>query len=247
MCIHIGRDMDIFTLEKVDSTNNYVKNNLDKLDDRTVVRALRQTSGRGRLSRSWVDLGEGNVFLSFVLKPSASFNEIYSNLTQYLSVILCKLLEKYGLKPQIKWPNDVLISGKKIAGILSETVVQGTKCKGIVLGIGINLNAQQEDINMISDKIATSLNIELKSKINAEGFINELVELFYKDYDEFLKKGFEFIKSEYIARAYFLGSEITVKGFSDSKSGLAKEINSRGELILEKDNKEFVLTIGDIL
>ena len=87
--------------------------NISALEDRTVIHAIRQTSGRGRLNRSWIDLGEGNLFMSIVLKPSNTFNEIYPNITQYLSVSLCKVLETYGLKPQIKWPNDVLINGKK--------------------------------------------------------------------------------------------------------------------------------------
>lgn len=239
--------MNIITLEEVDSTNIYAKTNLEALDDKTVIRALRQTSGRGRLSRTWVDLGEGNIFLSFILKPSNNFSETYSNLTQYLSVVLCKIFEGYDLQAQIKWPNDVLIDGKKIAGILSETIMQGQKFKGIVLGIGINLNAKQEDINNIPDKIATAFNIELGHTIDADLFVEKLVEEFYKNYDKFLAKGFEFIKSDYISRTHFLGSEITIKGFSDIKRGIAKEINNRGELVLEDNKTEFVLTIGDIL
>ena len=64
--------------------------NISALEDRTVIHAIRQTSGRGRLNRSWIDLGEGNLFMSIVLKPSNTFNEIYPNITQYLSVSLCK-------------------------------------------------------------------------------------------------------------------------------------------------------------
>ena len=239
--------MSIITLENVDSTNVYAKNNLEILDDKTVIHALRQTSGRGRLNRSWVDLGDGNLFLSFVLKPSNKFSETYSNLTQYLSVVLCKLLESYGLETQIKWPNDVLINGKKIAGILSETVMQGNSFKGLVLGIGVNLNAKQSDINNIPDKIATSLNIETQQFIDMNKFKDDLISSFYKNYEEFLEKGFEYIKSDYISRASFINTEITVKGYNQTTTGKAKEINSNGELILENNGKELVLTIGDIL
>ena len=126
--------MEKIYLSEVDSTNLYAKSNLENLADKSIIHAAIQTAGRGRLQRTWVNLGEGNLFMSFVLKPSNSFNEIYSNLTQYLSVVLCYVLEEYGLKPQIKWPNDVLINGKKIAGILSETVMQGSNFKGLVLG-----------------------------------------------------------------------------------------------------------------
>lgn len=240
-------EMKLITLEKVDSTNIYAKNNLEVLDDKTVIHALSQTDGRGRLTRKWVDLGDGNLFLSFVLKPSNSFNEVYSNLTQYLSVVLCKLLEEYSVYPQIKWPNDVLINGKKIAGILSETVMQGNNFKGLVLGIGVNLNAKQCNINAIPDKIATSLNIELNKNIDMYEFIQRLTDKFFADYNEFLAKGFEFIKSDYISRASFLDTEVCVQVFNETKRGMAKSINNSGELVLEKDGKEFVLTIGDIL
>jgi len=240
-------EMKIITLEKVDSTNIYAKNNLDVLDDRTIVHALNQTLGRGRFDRKWVDLGEGNLFLTFVLKPSNTFNEVYSNLTQYLSVILCELLEEYGLQTQIKWPNDVLINGKKIAGILSETVMHGSTFKGLVLGIGVNLNAKPDDINAIPDKIATSLNIELNKNIDMYEFIQRLSDKFFANYDEFLAHGFEFIKKNYISRVSFLETEISVQVLNEVKSGLAKSISDSGELILENNGKEFVLTIGDIL
>ena len=239
--------MNLITLDTVDSTNIYAKANLEVLSDKTVIRAIRQTSGRGRLSRLWVDLGEGNLFLSFVLKPSGKFSEVYSNLTQYLSVVLCKLFEEYGLKPQIKWPNDVLIGGKKIAGILSETVMQGSNFKGLVLGIGVNLNAKQKDIDNIPDKVATSLNLEVNKNIDCEDFMNKLISKFFTDYDKFLSKGFEFIKSDYISRTEFLDTEISVKGFNSEVCGIAKDINNSGELVLENNGKEFVLTIGDIL
>ena len=189
-------NMEIIQLDTVNSTNSYAKLNIDTLHDRTVIHALHQTSGRGRLNRSWVDLGEDNLFMTIVLKPSDTFNEIYPNLTQYLSVCLCKVLEKYGLNPQIKWPNDVLINGKKIAGILSETVIQGSKFKGIILGIGVNLNAKQEDANAIPDRVVTSLNLELNKKVDMQGFLQKLLEEFFANYDEFLAKGFIFIRNK---------------------------------------------------
>ena len=76
--------MELITLKEVDSTNNYAKRNLEIFSDRTVVRALRQTSGKGRLNRSWVDLGEGNLFFSTVLKPSDKFCDIYANLSNII-------------------------------------------------------------------------------------------------------------------------------------------------------------------
>lgn len=239
--------MKVIELDQVDSTNSYAKSKCTVLPDRTVVYAHKQTAGRGRLERSWVDLGEGNLFMSFVLKPSNEFNEIYPNITQYLSVTLCKVLESYGLKPEIKWPNDVLIQGKKIAGILSETVMQGSTLKALVVGIGVNLNSNQKLIDEIPNKIATSLNIEVGKSVDLKDFMTKLVDKFFENYDEFLEHGFVLIKEDYINRNCFLNKELNVQIFNNIESGLAKSINDKGELILLKDDKELVLTIGDIL
>lgn len=238
----------VIQLEEVDSTNSYGKKHIDECEDKTAIITKKQTSGRGRLNRSWVDLGEENLFLSIILKPSETFNEIYPNLTQYLSVTLCKVIESYGIQTQIKWPNDVLIDGKKIAGILSETVMQGQKLKGIVLGVGVNLNSNQEKINAIPNKIATSLNIETQKAIDLKEFLNKLLTEFFEHYDKFLQSGFLQIKDDYIKRNCFLGKELKVQVFNHMESGLAKAVNDLGELVLEDNNKrEIVLTIGDII
>ena len=240
--------MDYIALEEIDSTNNYAKVNIDDFADKTVIHARRQTSGRGRLTRSWVDLGEGNLFMSIVLKPSDIFNEIYPNITQYLSVALCKVLESYGLTPQIKWPNDVLINGKKIAGILSESVMQGGKFKGLVFGIGVNLNAKQAVVDLVPDKLVTALNLEFGKNIDLNEFRTQLVDEFFKNYDKFLENGFEMIKQDYINRNCFLNKELNVQIFNNIETGLAKSVDDSGALVLQtQNNKELVLTIGDIL
>lgn len=239
--------MKTISLKQVNSTNLYAKEHLTEVQDRTIIHACRQTSGRGRMERNWIDLGEGNLFMSFVLKPSDSFDEVYSNLTQYLSVKLCELLESYGLEPQIKWPNDVLINGKKIAGILSETVMQGKIFKGLVLGIGVNLNASVEAVGQILDKEVTALNLETGKDIDCELFRETLCSNFFAEYDKFLNSGFEMIKFDYIKRACFIDKEICVKVFDKEKHGVAKSITDKGELVLSNNNDDFVLTIGDIL
>lgn len=240
--------MNIIQLEEVSSTNLYAKENLDSFEDKTVIIAISQTSGRGRFDRKWVDLGEGNLFMTIVLKPSNSFEEVYANLTQYLSVVVTKILEEYGLSPKIKWPNDVLVNDAKISGILCETVMQGTNFKGLVLGIGVNLNADKGDLKQIKEKVATALNIELEREyVDKNLFTEKLLNEFFKNYEEFLKQGFLMIKKEYIERCSFLGKEISVKVFNDKKSGIAKTINDNGELVIEKNNDEFILTMGDIL
>lgn len=241
--------MNIIRLEETYSTNNYAKEHLALLNDKDVIHARKQTNGRGRLNRSWVDLGENNLFFSIVLKPSDSFNSVYSNLTQYTSVILCEQLEKYGINPKIKWPNDVMIDGKrKISGILCETMIEGGELKGIILGIGINLNAKEQDVKKISGRIVTALNLETGKNIDSEIFLNNFLTEFFSKYDKFLAKGFEFIMNDYLKRNCFLEKDLNIQVLNEIKSGYAKNINNNGELILQTaNNKELILNIGDIL
>jgi len=241
--------MKVIRLEETESTNTYAKSRINDLEDRCVIHALRQTKGRGRLNRSWVDLGNNNLFFSIVLKPSNTFDSTYSNITQYASVVLCNILEKYGITPKVKWPNDVMVDGRrKICGILSETVIEKGLLKGIVLGIGINLNASKEDVDKIPDRIVTSLNLEIGKPVNMRIFLDEFLEEFFNNYDQFLSIGFEYIMEDYLKRNCFLEKDLKVQVLNSVKSGYAKGVNKNGELILQdKENKEFVLNIGDIL
>ncbi len=240
--------MKILSLEETDSTNIYAKQHLAELEDCTVISSRRQTAGRGRLNRSWLDLGDGNLFVSIVLKPSAAFNKNFVNLTQLLSVCICKTIERYGIKPEIKWPNDVNINGKKIAGILSETVMQGANLKGIILGFGINLSASAEDVKKVTDKDVTSLSIELGGKCPEKNeFLTNLLNSFFGDYNKFMEEGFCFIKHDYLSRVNFIGKEISVKLPNEIKCGFAESIDDDGALHLKENKEVFVLTIGDII
>ncbi len=238
--------MELIFLEEVGSTNAYVKQHMSELSDSTVVYTSHQTDGRGRLSRKWIDTGENNIYMTFCLKPSCEFQEIYSNLTQYLSVVLCKTLEKYGVDSKIKWPNDVLVDGKKIAGILSETSMQGSSFKGIALGIGVNLNTSQTLLDSI-DKPATSLAVILNKEIDREKFLKTLTDEFFLNYDRFLNTGFAMIRDFYLNHASFLNTDISVNVLGKIESGCAVDITQDGALVLEKDNIKNTLLIGDIL
>ncbi len=241
--------MNVIRLDEVDSTNNYAKLHIHDLADKTVVHALRQTNGRGRFNRKWVDLGAENLFFSIVLKPDSCYSSVLPNITQYACLVLCKIFENYGIEPKIKWPNDVMIDGKrKISGILSETVINGGQLEGLIVGIGVNLNSCRKDVDLIPDRVATSLNLEVDKPINMEAFLNEFLNEFFANYNSFLGKGFNLIKNDYIKRSCFLNQDINVQVLNEIKSGYAKEISDDGELILEtEDNKDLVLTIGDIL
>ena len=239
--------MNLLYLEEVDSTNKYAKEHLSELKDRTLIYSSKQTSGRGRLERKWSYIGEENIYASLVLKPDKTMKEVYSNLTQYLCVILCETFEEYRVVPKIKWPNDIQINGRKISGILAEGVVKNGLLSGLVLGFGVNLNCSKSMLDKISQP-ATALNIELGKNISKEEFLKKLLDKFCLRYDRFVEDGFLLIREDYIRRAGFLNKHLTVKVFDKEISGLAIDVNDSGALVLlDSKNNKHVLFIGDIL
>ena len=239
--------MRLYFLEEIDSTNKYAKENISDLVDGTIVYTDNQTAGRGRLNRKWSFIGKDNIYASIILKPSDKMLPVYSNLTQLLCVVLCQTFEEYCVEPKIKWPNDIQINGKKISGILAEAVITENKLKGIVLGFGINLNTSKEILNKI-DQPATSLNIETWKTIDKKDFLQKLTDKFCLLYNRFIEDGFLLIREDYIRRAGFLNKEVTVKVLSEKLCGVAQDITEDGALkLLDNDNKEHILLIGDIL
>ena len=239
--------MELLFLETVDSTNKYAKEHLKDLNDFTLVYAEKQTAGRGRFNRVWNSNSGKNIYASIVLKPSKELKEVYANLTQYLSVVLAEVFEEYNLCPNIKWPNDIRINGKKISGILAESVIEKGELQGIVLGFGVNLNCMLEDIEKINQP-ATSLNLETGMEIDREIFLKKIIAKFCLRYNKFIEEGFLLIREDYKRRAEFLNIPVTVKVFEKEISGIAVDITENGALkMIDKNNKKHVLLIGDIL
>ena len=244
--------MEFLYLEEIDSTNKYAKERINDINDMTVVYTFKQTAGRGRLQRKWSYMGEENIYASIVLKPSRDYKEVYSNLTQLLCVVLAEVFEEYGVEPQIKWPNDIRVNGKKISGILAEGVgvndkEKGYLLQGLILGFGVNLNTKIEILSKI-DQPATSLNIETGKFIDKEIFLKKVTEKFCLYYNRFIEEGFLLIRDDYLRRAEFLNKEVAVKVFDKTYTGIAVDVTPNGALKLrDKNNKEQILLIGDIL
>ena len=179
---------NIKKIETVDSTSVWARKNLDTLFDFDVISANIQTMGHGQFERKWFssDKNGGNAYISIVLKPQNI--EHLNELTRYTSVIVSDILVEYGLKPDFKFPNDILIKGKKICGILAESVFQGSDFRGVVVGVGINLNLNQDELNNI-DIPATSIFNETGKNVNKDEFLNRLMAHFEECYDNFLVDG----------------------------------------------------------
>ena len=238
----------IVTLEEVHSTNSYALEFLSSLDDKTVVFTTNQTSGRGRYDRKWICDDTENLYMSIVLKPEKKHDYPYPNLTQYLSVSVCKVLEKnFDIQPDIKWPNDILVNGAKISGILAETGMLNNQINGVVLGIGLNVNLKQGTLNTI-DQNATSISVLKNQNYDCEKIARMICDEFFANYEQFVNGGFEYIKDEYIQRCAFLGPNITIREAEERKKYFAKSIDNDGLLVaIDEENKECRIITGDVL
>ncbi len=242
------RPWRIHHFNELDSTNRYASEHIDELADREAIVADCQTAGYGRLKRHWLSDRGGNLFASLVLKPDPEAEILTPclNLTQYLAMVLCWTLEGHGVHPAIKWPNDVLVTDRKIAGILAETVICGFDLRGMVLGLGVNLNLTLEDLARI-DQPATSLNLETGRTVAPLVFFDGLLRRFFEQYHLFLQKGFPMIRAEYLQRCPHLGREVDIQLPGGLVRGLATGVDEHGALLLvDEDGVQRIIHLGEV-
>ncbi|MBQ9246805.1 biotin--[bacterium] len=237
----------IVTLDEVHSTNGYALENMRFLDDKTVIYTQHQSSGRGRYNRKWLGDDSGNIYMSIVLKPDEINEYPFPNLTQYLSVVLCNILQKdFNFNPVIKWPNDILVNQCKISGILAESYMENNSIKGVVLGLGLNVNLKQETIDKIDQK-ATSISVLKNKYFDCDKIIRRICDEFFDGYEQFVKNGFPYIKDEYIQRCFFIGQNIRISENGEKKEYFAESIDDNGFLTVKNEfgNRSKIIT-GDL-
>jgi len=231
---------NILYFETLDSTQSYLKEHFTQLDDQTVVVAGTQTAGRGRFDRRWIS-EPGGLYFSVLLKPTKT--DFLANITQLMALSICQTAEKYGIEPNLKWPNDVQVSGKKLCGILSEAVAQNGKIACLVLGVGINV--AQKDLSHVGQP-AVSLR-ELGVNIAKEDFLQAVLDIFFQHYEAVVAEGFSVIYPAYKERFPFLGKQIAVKNGTSAVTGIAQDLSPRGTLLLQTQNGPQEILIGDLI
>jgi len=236
----IGKKILFF--EEVDSTNNKAKQIALEENEGTVVISEMQTSGRGRRGRGWYS-PKGGIYVTYILKPTVS-PEKASQLTLVSSLALVETLNSMNknLNAKIKWPNDVLISGKKISGILTELSADMEKINYIVVGVGINLNTEKE----ILPENGTSLKIEMKEEVSIKLFLKSFLEYYDSIYQEYLNGKIDLIIGRWKDNSDTLGKNVKIIGINESFEGLAKDIDENGALILQTKEKEIKVYSGDV-
>jgi len=227
---------EVLYFNEVDSTNK-VALTIDA-PDKSVIIAKTQTSGRGRLGRIWNSGGDG-IYITILLKPK-EFNEHFSCLTLLTGIAVARVIED----SLIKWPNDIVVNGKKVSGILVEGTFNGGDLTRIAVGIGINVNDKSFS-NELKDK-ATSLFIIKGKKQNKEEIIGKVLKEFFGLYEVFLKDGFPAIKKEYVEKSATLGREVLIIKDNEKKLGNVIDITENGELIAKIDDKIEILNSGEV-
>jgi BirA family biotin operon repressor/biotin-[acetyl-CoA-carboxylase] ligase len=221
----------------VDSTNEWAKKLAEfGVEEGTVTIAEQQTAGRGRLGREWI-APKGGLWFSIVLRPCKSVGEA-TKLVFTASLAVAEVLhQKYRLRTETKWPNDVMVNGSKICGILAETTTSDGKLSYVVLGIGINANIHMDRYFVASDKpLATSIQDELGREVRLPSLLRTLLEKMEKLYDLFIMKGSDSILEKWKAYATFLGREVVVQDQNERVSGIAYDIDDGGALILRLED-----------
>jgi len=221
----------------VGSTNDWAKA-LAKLGaiEGTVVSAEVQTAGHGRLCRKWVS-PKGGLYFSVILKPKLEPSEAIKLVFVAGLAVVGALQQLYSLKAETKWPNDVLINGQKICGILSEMSTVGREVKYVVLGVGINADF---DVRKALPKelrvSATSLQNELGIKVDLNDLFRVVLEKLECAYKLFLEKGFATVLNEWKKYARFLRRQVEVTSGAEKLFGLALDVDEEGSLILKLEN-----------
>jgi BirA family transcriptional regulator, biotin operon repressor / biotin---[acetyl-CoA-carboxylase] ligase len=235
-------------LDQTTSTNNDAMSlALQGFPHGTAVVSEQQTQGRGRLQRQWTSVPQLGIYLSMVLRGPLPFNRA-PQATMIAALSLARLLRReWHLPASTKWPNDVLIQGRKVAGILTEAKSDQDHVHFLVLGIGINVNHTQEDLSGPFRYPATSLAIEIGRPVKRTELLRSYLRSFEADYERWTVEGFEAFSREWEDFSYILGKLITLNCSEGPVTGQVVGFTSEGALkLLQRDGMEKEIWAGDV-
>ncbi|WP_163100972.1 biotin--[acetyl-CoA-carboxylase] ligase [Peribacillus alkalitolerans] len=207
-------------------------------DEGTIVIAEEQIQGKGRMARNWHSPKYTGVWMSTILKPNIPLQRA-PQLTLLAAVAVVQAIEEItDLSPLIKWPNDILVNGKKITGILTEMQAESDKINSIILGIGINVNQKREDFPEELQEKASSIYIETGKEHSRALIVQTVLEKLEALYNLYLTKGFMPIKLLWESYAISIGTEIIATTLHQVIKGKAIGITDEGVLLLQDDEGE---------
>lgn len=235
----------IYKYQRLDSTNTYVKEHVSEIAEMSVIWAEQQTAGKGRFERRWSSAAGKDLTVTMLLPLEKLETDLRPNIPQICALAIAMLLEEYGLEARIKWPNDVLVQGKKICGILCEVVEQdGKPCA--VLGVGLNVNRDSESLISIKQP-ATSMRIELGYSVSRENLLFSLLNSITAFYNKLCNSGFGPCHAAIAQRLAFVNDQTTVADGSQKYRGRILGLNPDGTLRFGcTDGSERTLYAGEV-
>lgn len=237
----IGHSVEV--LESVDSTNDYAKKKAKELVDGSVIISLEQVKGKGRRGRSFHSGKGDGIYLSIILKPGFEPTKA-PFITSIAGAALVNTFNKFNIQTKIKWPNDVLINGKKVAGILTEMSADMEFIEYIVLGVGINVSGLEFPSEL--KNIATSLKLE-GYDVKKLSIIWQFIYEFELLYNLYLNENTSEVVNILRNNSSVLGKQINVHYMNEIESAIAVDINNQGALIIKTQEGEVKeLSSGEI-
>lgn len=237
---------EIYYFDSIDSTNTKAKELAEEgHPSGTLVVADRQTAGKGRRGRSWESPTGIGIFMTLMLKPEINPNNA-SMLTLVAAMATTRAIRRVtGVPAMIKWPNDIVMNGKKVCGILTEMSAQFDYINHIVIGIGINVH--NEDFPEEIAKTASSLYLERGQHIHRASLIEAFLEEFEDVYAEYLKtEDMEGLQKEYDAMLVNRGRQVRVLDPKEPFEGKAMGITKKGELIVDTWESRKLVSSGEV-
>ncbi len=227
---------NIIHYDEIDSTNNQAKKLADDLKgEGHVVVAESQSQGRGRLGRQWMSSNNSGIWMSIILRPKIDIYDV-AKITQVAAASVQSALFEIGIKALIKWPNDIMINGKKVCGILTEMSSELNAVNYVVVGIGINVNSELQQFSKELQSIATSLKIESGRSVDRRELIALIFNNFEKFYDEFCSDNFEASLRICKENSYVIGRNVDIIKAEKVFSAKVLDLTQEGALIVQYDN-----------
>jgi BirA family biotin operon repressor/biotin-[acetyl-CoA-carboxylase] ligase len=242
----IGKTIHHF--DSLDSTNaKAYQLALDGAEEGEVVISESQAKGKGRLGRQWFSPPFLNLYLSVILRPTISPHQA-SLITLMAAVATAEAIREFsGFLPLIKWPNDILLRDRKVAGLLNEIHSEIDRIHFVILGIGVNLNTDENTFSKEIRAAATSLKIEMGQTISRKAFLQVFLRELERWYSIFISEGSAVILKAWGDRAHLQGRRVRVTSFGETLAGTAIDVDSDGALILEtEDGKRRRVVAGDV-
>jgi BirA family biotin operon repressor/biotin-[acetyl-CoA-carboxylase] ligase len=239
----IGRQIQVF--DKTTSTNDVVeKLARDGVPEGAVVFAESQTHGRGRLGRTWHSPGRKGLWFSIVLRPDLR-PQAATQLTVVSATALRRAIQtQTGLPAEIKWPNDILIRGRKVAGILTELNAELDRVKYLILGIGVDVSMGAGDFPAELRRVATSLEAEAGRPIGRADLATAILRELDQDYARLTQGRFAAVAEEWAAHCRTLGQNVSIRIGERQIRGRAETLDETGALLLRTEHGRLERIIG---